>query len=759
MSSVDQFTVKSPLYIPDRQFDSRFTYKFSPDFPQCYTGTCSPARHTKSASSSTCHSDDSGIERTLNLSSTSPLPEDTDSDEGTSLNAVHYSPNRRTGYVHLLRPLVANVYNDIPLENCNVAQTAQFSPSGTCNAATRDTHSNDLYTEKLSNKRTDDNRFHILSREQVEKLHHLLTKEIPICSRNPAYPTIWVRLSDLFQAVQENLKASDIPVRDMRLNGGAASHVIGMDAASTYNDIDVLISVDLSSSSSTIQRVKTAVLDALTSFIRENQTWSFPAHERFPRRTPIGTRSKNSSQSTVESGVVDDTNVKSEIPLFSLHTDGFQSHTRSNGQTELENVIDDVKYKTQTSVISQSTDSGLGVQSADDCSQISVDGETNDLEQEDKKSSYSATSGISAGTTPEPFSYLPFNEFKDQGNLSKNPSIDGVNMRESYVYKQFRKYSTHDTDCWSLLSLGIPSAHSKVIEFKFVDRMRRQFEFTVDSFQVLLGSMLSFIKNNPHSSIKPNFYPTVVAESVAGSFSEAFRHLKHKLILTTEPEMIRGGGLLKYCRLLVNGYQAPDGVDICSLERYMSSRFFIDFQDIDSQKAKLEAFLENHFTEDDMEEKIQFLQTVYRVVSGSTICLMSYERYQTLNLIFGLLQQTLYNYQCRPAPFSLDWFAEQQNLVLDKVYFGSQLFPVIACAKPDCYSCSHCDNSSDVHYSPETYECPISLTTTAACGQIVSECVKDSEATDFTYSRHTLDRNLPSKNPRLLLQMTPEDEC
>jgi len=39
-----------------------------------------------------------------------------------------------------------------------------------------------------------------------------------------------------------------------------------------------------------------------------------------------------------------------------------------------------------------------------------------------------------------------------------------------------------------------------------------------------------------------HFYPTVVAESVYGSFDVAIHHLNNKLIATRNPEEIRGGG-------------------------------------------------------------------------------------------------------------------------------------------------------------------------------------------------------------------------
>ena len=60
-------------------------------------------------------------------------------------------------------------------------------------------------------------------------------------------------------------------------------------------------------------------------------------------------------------------------------------------------------------------------------------------------------------------------------------------------------------------------------------------------------------------------------------------HLKEHLIDTIQPEEIRGGGLLKYTRLLASGYTALYPSKLARMERYMCSRFFIDFPDIDKQ--------------------------------------------------------------------------------------------------------------------------------------------------------------------------------
>jgi len=57
------------------------------------------------------------------------------------------------------------------------------------------------------------------------------------------------------------------------------------------------------------------------------------------------------------------------------------------------------------------------------------------------------------------------------------------------------------------------------------------------------------------ATMSEHFYPTVVAESVYGSFDVAIDHLNRKLIATRNPEQIRGGGLLKYCNLVVRNFR------------------------------------------------------------------------------------------------------------------------------------------------------------------------------------------------------------
>ncbi|XP_061391306.1 terminal nucleotidyltransferase 5C [Musca vetustissima] len=234
-------------------------------------------------------------------------------------------------------------------------------------------------------------------------------------------------------------------------------------------------------------------------------------------------------------------------------------------------------------------------------------------------------------------------------------------LKEAYVGKMVKVNNNNDGDRWSLISLGNSPGH-KNVELKFVDTMRRQFEFSVDSFQIVLDSLLLFY-DCAALPISENFYPTVVGESVYGDFQEALYHLQKKLISTRQPEEIRGGGLLKYCNLLVRSYTPVDTQRIKTLERYMCSRFFIDFPDINTQTVKLEAYLRNHFWGVDEEPlQYQYLMHLREVVENSTVCLMGHERRQTLMLIQSLAAQVLYKEQQKQVHEQQQYQQQQQAI-------------------------------------------------------------------------------------------------
>ncbi|KAJ7991417.1 hypothetical protein DPEC_G00283630 [Dallia pectoralis] len=239
--------------------------------------------------------------------------------------------------------------------------------------------------------------------------------------------------------------------------------------------------------------------------------------------------------------------------------------------------------------------------------------------------------------------------------------VSPMTLKEAYVQKLVKV--CNDTDRWSLISLS--NNTGKNVELKFVDSLRRQFEFSVDSFQIGLDSLLLFDRcSETAMSMSETFHPTVVGESMYGDFQEALGHLRTRTIATRSPEEIRGGGLLKYCHLLVRGFKPDSEAQMKQLQRYMCSRFFIDFPDICEQQRKLEAYLQNHFN--GMEHKrYDCLVTLRHVVDESTVCLMGHERRQTLALISALALRAMAEQNAIPSVANITCYYQPAPYVRD----------------------------------------------------------------------------------------------
>jgi hypothetical protein len=254
-------------------------------------------------------------------------------------------------------------------------------------------------------------------------------------------------------------------------------------------------------------------------------------------------------------------------------------------------------------------------------------------------------------------------------SFSSQLSFSPIIIQAAYVEKVVRVVNPSNNDSWALMSLC--NVNGQNIELKFVDRMKRQFQFSVDSFQILLDPLLDHYEQifkyqqqtnkkqvnyyyhskqqHEYRSSKNNRYvsslyrlPPISVECVYGSFESALTHLNRRLIATTSPERIRGGGLLKYCLLLTRGYRPYDnGIASWQLEKLMCSRFFIDYADINEQEYKLLAFLSSHFFNDDS-AKYRYLLQLRLIIERSTVCLMAHERNLTLTLVTQLATDYYY---------------------------------------------------------------------------------------------------------------------
>ncbi|XP_053187094.1 terminal nucleotidyltransferase 5C-like [Scomber japonicus] len=363
----------------------------------------------------------------------------------------------------------------------------------------------ELHTEK---------RFHHLTHEQVQALDKVLTEVIPIHGRGN-FPTLQVRAKDIIRVVKDRLVERDIQVKDIRLNGATASHVLVRDHGLGYRDLDIIFGVEL------------------------------------PRQ--------------------EDFQVIKEVVLGSLR----------------------------------------------------------DL--------------------------LPCGV-----NRRK---ITCLTMKEAYVQKMVKVFNEHDR--WSLISLS--NNRAKTVGLRFVSALRRQFEFSVDSFQIILDRMLeSYWETERRQG--GNLAITVEAECMYGDFEQAMDHLRHRLIATHNPEEIRGGGLLKYSDLLVRNFRPASETEIKSLERYMCSRFFIDFPDVSEQQRKIEAYLQCHFIGNEEASKYDYLMTLRRVIDESTVCLMGHERRQTLNMITVLALRVLGEQNAIPNTANVTCFYQPAPYITEPIY-------------------------------------------------------------------------------------------
>ena len=84
----------------------------------------------------------------------------------------------------------------------------------------------------------------VLNWSQVRKLDSLMDKYVPIHGRGN-FPTLNVRLKDFIRNLQRLLVDQCVRVKDIRINGGVASHILAKETNYEFSDIDIIYSVDL----------------------------------------------------------------------------------------------------------------------------------------------------------------------------------------------------------------------------------------------------------------------------------------------------------------------------------------------------------------------------------------------------------------------------------------------------------------------------------------------------------------------------------
>lgn len=117
---------------------------------------------------------------------------------------------------------------------------------GSCNKLSLSSSIPPFQGSSSMSKTKSSQRFHSLNAEQVEVLHQVLSEVVPIHGRGN-FPTLELRPRDIIIAVRARLQKQGIAVRDVRLNGSTASHVLVRDNGTSYKDLDIIFGVELPS--------------------------------------------------------------------------------------------------------------------------------------------------------------------------------------------------------------------------------------------------------------------------------------------------------------------------------------------------------------------------------------------------------------------------------------------------------------------------------------------------------------------------------
>jgi terminal nucleotidyltransferase 5A/B len=96
---------------------------------------------------------------------------------------------------------------------------------------------------------------------QVERLRSVLDQEVQIHGREN-FPTLEIPLHTLILNVRRKLREHGLPLKHVKLNGGAASFVFAQSDSFAYSDVDLIFPLDLTEDQD-FERVREAVFDAL----------------------------------------------------------------------------------------------------------------------------------------------------------------------------------------------------------------------------------------------------------------------------------------------------------------------------------------------------------------------------------------------------------------------------------------------------------------------------------------------------------------
>jgi len=189
--------------------------------------------------------------------------------------------------------------------------------------------------------------------------------------------------------------------------------------------------------------------------------------------------------------------------------------------------------------------------------------------------------------------------------LSQTATLTDGALTRAYIaklYKHTSRDGSENSDIWSLFSFR--NFQGRNIEFKFIHTMKRQYKFSIDSWQIDLASLLQEAGGEKQDKVR--------CYCLFPGLKTALEDLNKKRIRVSNPGDVRGGCFLRFGDLLHKHYNRSSVAD---QELEMLERFLRDFYGASEQIEALDGYLQSHMGACAIYYKVGYLKLLESLVS------------------------------------------------------------------------------------------------------------------------------------------------
>ncbi|CAF2936461.1 unnamed protein product [Rotaria sp. Silwood2] len=473
------------------------------------------------------------------------------------------------------------------------------------------------HTSTNSNNNNNNNNTKVyLTCEQTDKLKHILDRSIPICSSPPSsFPTLNLTPRSFLRQVRNKLKEYSIDITSIRLNGGAASYVLVNDSNFVYRDIDILIHIKTPLSSE----------QKTTLFSSNNESylcdvWTIIKYIicscLLEHITNIKTSEQQSQQYTHHYlSTILDAYAKKNIKISSEQDSwALLSLQNYSGQNLELKFVEHLKRQWQFSVDSFQIDIKpllfeKSIQQSFKTGSITTKIQTNSLviDAINSVTILKNNNHTEQNTSTSP---LQFGFFSPSSLPNINENDNSIQCQTLATITTIQTSKNHNTSSESR-SRSLNPSESTIDDNDSNSSLQFQLSINEDvddgieadaddspneDDDQVFHTPINKDNNTSTTEISLSSSTNLIGVfSVYKDLHQALHHLNNKLIATYEPETMRGGGLLKYCDLLARNYKLYDVAIMIHMQRYMCSRFFIDYKTIPEQIHVIAQYVATHF--------------------------------------------------------------------------------------------------------------------------------------------------------------------